>query len=88
MRVHSALIGLLMSLTPLCMDLMKWKGAAGTGAAGTGIYLFFGGLLMAFGAVGEVSPLPNPPISTDIAHSGSSEIHFPALFSVPLQLSG
>ena len=35
---------------------MGWRGTggAGVGAAGTGTYYFFGGLLMTLGAVGEV----------------------------------
>ncbi|KAI9706949.1 MAG: hypothetical protein M1820_004535 [Bogoriella megaspora] len=48
-----ALIGFLLSLTPLSCDLMGWRGAGGNGAAGTGTYFFFGGLLMTLGAVGE-----------------------------------
>ncbi|KAF2443270.1 hypothetical protein P171DRAFT_58848 [Karstenula rhodostoma CBS 690.94] len=67
-----ALIGFLISLTPLSMDLMGWRGAGGNGeslldgrddsshadytsagAAGTGTYYFFGGLLMILGSLGE-----------------------------------
>ncbi|KAF2714197.1 GPR1/FUN34/YaaH-class plasma membrane protein [Pleomassaria siparia CBS 279.74] len=48
-----ALIGFLLSLTPLSMDLMGWRGAGGGGAAGTGTYFFFGGLLMILGSLGE-----------------------------------
>lgn len=48
-----ALLGFLVSLTPLSMDLMGWRGAGGNGAAGTGTYYFFGGLLMIIGSVGE-----------------------------------
>ncbi|KAF2113382.1 GPR1/FUN34/YaaH-class plasma membrane protein [Lophiotrema nucula] len=48
-----ALIGFLLSLTPLSMDLMGWRGAGGNGAAGTGTYYFFGGLLMILGSIGE-----------------------------------
>ncbi|KAF2019340.1 hypothetical protein BU24DRAFT_439524 [Aaosphaeria arxii CBS 175.79] len=48
-----ALIGFLISLTPLSMDLMGWRGAGGSGAAGTGTYFFFGGLLMILGSLGE-----------------------------------
>jgi hypothetical protein len=35
---------------------MGWRGTggAGVGAAGTGTYFFFGGLLMILGSVGEV----------------------------------
>ena len=49
-----ALCGFLLSLTPLSCDLMGWRGAGGNGAASTGVYFFFGGLLMIFGALGEV----------------------------------
>jgi len=49
-----ALIGFLISATPLSMDLMKWRGASGTGAWGTAMYLFFGGFLMALGGLGEL----------------------------------
>ncbi|KAK3077416.1 hypothetical protein LTS18_010315, partial [Coniosporium uncinatum] len=48
-----ALVGFLLSLSPLCADLMGWRGAGGGGAAGTGAYYFFGGLLMLLGALGE-----------------------------------
>ncbi|QIX01177.1 hypothetical protein AMS68_006694 [Peltaster fructicola] len=48
-----ALCGFLLSLTPLSCDLMGWRGAGGSGAASTAAYLFFGGLLMILGAVGE-----------------------------------
>ncbi|KAF1998794.1 GPR1/FUN34/YaaH-class plasma membrane protein [Amniculicola lignicola CBS 123094] len=48
-----ALIGFLISLTPLSMDLMGWRGAGGNGAAGIGTYFFFGGLLMVLGSIGE-----------------------------------
>jgi hypothetical protein len=54
----SALIGFLLSLTPLSMDLMGWRGAGGNGAAGTGTYYFFGGLLMVLGSLGEVCEHP------------------------------
>lgn len=33
---------------------MGWRGAGGNGAASTAVYLFFGGLLMILGGVGEV----------------------------------
>lgn len=47
-----ALVGFLLSLTPLCMDLMDWRGTggAGVGSAGIGTYYFFGGLLMVIGS--------------------------------------
>ncbi|GAB7362905.1 hypothetical protein MBLNU230_g3207t1 [Neophaeotheca triangularis] len=48
-----ALIGFLISLTPLSCTLMGWRGAAGNGAATTGVYFFFGGVLMIAGALGE-----------------------------------
>ena len=55
---HSALVGFLLSLTPLSMDLMNFRGTggAGVGSAGIATYFFFGGLLMVLGGVGEVSP--------------------------------
>lgn len=51
-----ALAGFLLSLTPLSCDLMGWRGAGGNGAASTGVYFFFGGLLMILGSLGEVGP--------------------------------
>ncbi|KAF2217469.1 hypothetical protein CERZMDRAFT_30407 [Cercospora zeae-maydis SCOH1-5] len=48
-----ALVGFLLSLTPLSCDLMGWRGAGGNGAASTGVYFFFGGLLMVLGGLGE-----------------------------------
>ncbi|KAK0507876.1 hypothetical protein JMJ35_009765 [Cladonia borealis] len=48
-----ALIGFVLSLTPLSCDLMGWRGAGGTGAASTGAYFGFGGLLMILGSIGE-----------------------------------
>ncbi|APA13810.1 hypothetical protein SS1G_13899 [Sclerotinia sclerotiorum 1980 UF-70] len=44
-----ALLGFLISLSPLSCDLMGWRGAGGNGAAGIGSYYFFGGLLMIVG---------------------------------------
>lgn len=35
-HVDSALVGFLLSLTPLSCDLMGWRGAGGSGAASTG----------------------------------------------------
>lgn len=54
---YSALVGFLLSLSPLSCDLMGWRGTNGpaVGAASTATYFFFGGLLMIIGAVGEVS---------------------------------
>ncbi|KAL8853748.1 MAG: hypothetical protein Q9221_001391 [Calogaya cf. arnoldii] len=48
-----ALVGFLLSLTPLSCDLMGWRGAGGNGAASTGVFFFFGGLLMILGSIGE-----------------------------------
>ncbi|KAH3915584.1 hypothetical protein HBI56_148140 [Parastagonospora nodorum] len=48
-----ALIGFLLSLFPLSMTLMGWRGAGGNGAASTGWYFFAGGMLMVLGGVGE-----------------------------------
>lgn len=50
----SALIGFLLSLMPLSMQLMGWRGAVGGGAATIGWHYFAGGLLMILGGVGEV----------------------------------
>ncbi|KAI9651245.1 hypothetical protein NHQ30_001283 [Ciborinia camelliae] len=44
-----AIVGFLISLSPLSCDLMGWRGAGGNGAAGIGAYFFFGGLLMIVG---------------------------------------
>ncbi|KAL8869717.1 MAG: hypothetical protein Q9174_004059, partial [Haloplaca sp. 1 TL-2023] len=48
-----ALVGFLLSLTPLSCDLMGWRGAGGNGAASTGVFFFFGAVLMILGAIGE-----------------------------------
>ncbi|PNS16342.1 Protein alcS [Sphaceloma murrayae] len=48
-----ALVGFLLSLTPLSCMLMGWRGSGGAGAATLGAYLFFGGLLMIIGGFGE-----------------------------------
>ncbi|KAF1946872.1 hypothetical protein EJ02DRAFT_499716 [Clathrospora elynae] len=48
-----ALIGFLLSLHPLSMTLMGWRGAGGSGASSTGWYYFAGGLLMTLGGLGE-----------------------------------
>ncbi|KAK2009880.1 GPR1/FUN34/YaaH-class plasma membrane protein [Colletotrichum eremochloae] len=48
-----AIVGFLLSLTPLACDLMGWRGAGGSGAAGIGSYFFFGGLLMFVGGLLE-----------------------------------
>jgi len=44
-----ALIGFVLSLSPLSADLMGWRGAGGNGAAEIGAYYFFGGALMLIG---------------------------------------
>jgi len=48
-----ALAGFLLSLTPLSNVLLGWQGSGGLGAAETGAYYFFGGLLMILGALLE-----------------------------------
>jgi succinate-acetate transporter protein len=48
-----ALLGFLLSLSPLSFDLMGIRGAGGTGAAEIGVYFFMGGLLMIIGGIGE-----------------------------------
>jgi len=48
-----ALTGFLLSLTPLSMDLMMWRGVPPSGAAGAGMYIAFGGILMLLGSIGE-----------------------------------
>jgi len=48
-----ALVGFLLSLTPLSADLMGWRGASQTGAATLGTYFGFGGVLMVLGSIGE-----------------------------------
>lgn len=40
-----ALIGFLLSCTPLACELMGWRGAGGNGAATLGAYYFFVGYL-------------------------------------------
>jgi hypothetical protein len=53
-NARSALIGFLLSLTPLSWTLMGWRGAGGSGAASIGWYFFAGGMLMVLGGIGEV----------------------------------
>jgi hypothetical protein len=53
-NTDSALVGFLLSLTPLSWTLMGWRGAGGSGSASIGWYFFMGGLLMVLGGVGEV----------------------------------
>jgi len=49
-----ALVGFLLSLTPLSCDLMQWLGAGGTnGSAGNGFYIGFGAICMLLGGIGE-----------------------------------
>lgn len=48
-----ALIGFVLSLTPLSHMLLGWRGSGGGGAADIGVYFFFGGLLMLIGGVLE-----------------------------------
>lgn len=48
-----ALVGFLLSLTPLSNVLMGWRGSGGLGAAEVGAYYFFGGVLMIVGAILE-----------------------------------
>ncbi|KAI4245984.1 MAG: hypothetical protein L6R40_002200 [Gallowayella cf. fulva] len=48
-----ALIGFLLSCTPLACELMGWRGAGGNGAATLGAYYFFGGMLMTLGGLLE-----------------------------------
>ncbi|KAK2596737.1 hypothetical protein QQS21_006192 [Conoideocrella luteorostrata] len=45
--------GFVLSLTPLSMDLMGWRGAGGNGAASIPVYFFQGGVLMTVGAILE-----------------------------------
>ncbi|KAL8728288.1 MAG: hypothetical protein Q9166_005495 [cf. Caloplaca sp. 2 TL-2023] len=48
-----ALVGFLLSCTPLACELMGWRGAGGNGAATLGAYYFFGGMLMTLGGLLE-----------------------------------
>lgn len=48
-----AIGGFLLALCPLTNDLLGWRGAGVLGAAETGNYFFFGGLLMIIGGVLE-----------------------------------
>ncbi|KAL8679903.1 MAG: hypothetical protein Q9224_000096 [Gallowayella concinna] len=48
-----ALIGFLLSCTPLACELMGWRGAGGSGAATLGAYYFYGGMLMTLGGLLE-----------------------------------
>ncbi|KAI4093030.1 MAG: hypothetical protein LQ344_003177 [Seirophora lacunosa] len=48
-----ALLGFMLSCTPLACELMGWRSAGGNGAATLGTYYFFGGLLMTLGGILE-----------------------------------
>ncbi|KAL8952285.1 MAG: hypothetical protein Q9222_001816, partial [Ikaeria aurantiellina] len=48
-----ALIGFVLSCTPLACELMGWRGAGGGGAATLGSYYFLGGMLMTLGGILE-----------------------------------
>lgn len=48
-----ALLGFLLSLSPLSCELMGWRGAAGDGIATIGAYYFIGGFLMSLGGILE-----------------------------------
>ncbi|KAI9798770.1 MAG: hypothetical protein M1833_004600 [Piccolia ochrophora] len=48
-----ALLGFLLSLSPLACDLLGWRGAGGHGIASIGVYYFMGGLLMFLGGIME-----------------------------------
>ncbi|KAK3176789.1 hypothetical protein OEA41_008114 [Lepraria neglecta] len=48
-----ALLGFLLSLSPLSCELMGWRGAGGDGIATVGAYYFIGGFLMSLGGVLE-----------------------------------
>ena len=48
-----ALLGFLLSLSPLSCELMGWRGAGGDGIATIGAYYFIGGFLMSLGGILE-----------------------------------
>lgn len=48
-----AVLGFVVSLTPLSMDLMGWRGAGGVGAAQVAGYYFIGGMLSLIGGIFE-----------------------------------
>lgn len=48
-----ALLGFLLSLSPLSCELMGWRGAGGDGIATVGAYYFVGGFLMSLGGILE-----------------------------------
>jgi len=45
-----AIAGFIISLTPLSNVLLNWRGSGNLGSAETGVYYFFGGLLMIIGS--------------------------------------
>ncbi|GES66280.1 plasma membrane ammonium transporter [Aspergillus terreus] len=48
-----SLMGFLLAETPNACILMGWRGAGGNGGAILPVYIFFGGMVQIFGAVGE-----------------------------------
>ncbi|KAL2867262.1 GPR1/FUN34/yaaH family-domain-containing protein [Aspergillus lucknowensis] len=48
-----AIGGFVLCTTPLSMTLLGWRDAGGLGAANIGAYLYFGGVLLVFGGIGE-----------------------------------
>ena len=48
-----ALLGFLLSLSPLSCELMGWRGAGGNGVATIAAYYFMGGFLMSLGGILE-----------------------------------
>ena len=48
-----ALLGFLLSLSPLSCELMGWRGSGGNGVATVGVYYFIGGFLMSLGGILE-----------------------------------
>lgn len=48
-----SLLGFLLASTPGAMMTMGWRGSGGEGGAILPVYIFFGGMVQIFGAVGE-----------------------------------
>ncbi|KAI9704747.1 MAG: hypothetical protein M1836_006527 [Candelina mexicana] len=48
-----ALIGFLLSLSPLACILMGWRGSGGSGASDVGVYIYMGGMLMTLSGILE-----------------------------------
>ncbi|KAJ5698457.1 hypothetical protein N7462_000462 [Penicillium macrosclerotiorum] len=48
-----SLLGFLLAATPAAMQTMGWGGSGGNGGAIIPVYIFFGGMVQIFGAVGE-----------------------------------